>query len=190
MLKSIKNESTVFESKGNIEILSQNKIALFASRNAPNEIIVEAEKIFIELRKKPVAVASGWQAPLEKRLFDQISDRDKANYIYYTAKDIKQISLKKAQQKVHDDGKLLLISPQLKTDRISGKEVDLRDELILSQINKILFLYIQPGGRLEKMLRQLSLKKYVLFFLDHPQNRIYLRDDIISVDAQTIVKLI
>ncbi len=176
----------VFQSKGNIELLSQRKLALFASKNAPQEIYTGAEALFSILQDMPLSLAGGWQAPLEKYLFNKADPMKPANFIHYLAKDINRFRPSSLEQRLLEENKLLVLSPEIKSGRASHSLVKKRDALLFLQIDSILFLYIDTGGRLEGYLRQLSERKHRLYILNHPLNLAYFGEDILTVDEENV----
>lgn len=183
-------EKTVkFESKGNIELLSQRNVALFASVKTPKEIYYEAQLLVEKMVERNFCLAGGWQAPLEKEILNDQLKKGKANIIFYTAKDIKYIKMKEPLQPMLEKEKLLILSPESKKKRVSKADIDLRDMLILDQIKHILFLYIDPGGRLETYYNYLVHNKISFSVLDHDCNRRWLTSDCSHVNSETIETL-
>lgn len=181
----------IFETIGNVELLSQNKIALFASKTAPGELEVQAVKLLKILADIPVCFASGWQAPLEKKLFHSITrQNNKVNIIHYLAKDINTFKPNAQQESLLQGNRLLVIAPQFKQNRPSRKQVNRRDELLFEQVKKILFLSVTQGGRLEKYLPELSRRAYQLFILDHPLNQNFFADDITPLNEDNAELLV
>ena len=148
-----------FESKGNVELLSQKTLAIFSSKNTPQDIYTSAEELFLSLCELPVCLASGWQAPLEKHLLGLTNPAMPANIIYYSAKDISELNIVKLAE-LEKENKLLYISAQSRKNRISKEDVDKRDELLLSYVNGALFFFIEPMGRLEKYFDFLCLEDF------------------------------
>jgi hypothetical protein len=136
-----------------------------------------------------LTLAGGWQAPAEKKMFKMAETDDKANYIYYFAKNLNDANFTKKEEQLIDADKLLIIAPNLKEKRITKSLVTARDELLFKQNNKILFFYISEGGRLEGYLNQLDTKKYQLYLLDHPLNRHRFSKDIIALNHDNIAML-
>ncbi len=179
-------KADIFITRGNIEILNQRKIAIFSSKLTPKELYTSIESIFQKLRNQNIAIASGWQAPLEKNLFKKIDHGDKANYIYYLAKDLNQKKFDKMEDDLVAQNKLLFLSPNLQKNRITKSLVTERDELLFSQNNKVLFFYISDGGRLEGYFNKLSEQHYQIYILDHPLNQRFFTKDVIPVDEENI----
>jgi len=163
-----------FESKGNIELLSQTTLAVFASKNSPQEIYQPAQEIFLSLCKLPISLSGGWQAPLEKQLLNFTYPEMTASVLYYSAKDLGQVNQNNKMKILDIAGKLLLISAESKTNRASQNDVDKRDELLFKQVDKVLFLYIESDGRLEKYYNRLAEKDFPVFILDHELNQRYI----------------
>lgn len=176
------SHATVFETLGNVELLSQTKVALFASKTAPAELCGQAREVFRTLLRMPITLAGGWQAPLEKSLFNMVEDRFNANVIYYLGRNINEFKPSAVQQLLITENKLLVIAPVLRAKRTSQYAIRKRDALIFSQVKKILFLYIQKGGQLEKYYRQLSALNYQLYLLDHQLNQSFNDEDLVFVN--------
>ncbi|HGY57162.1 MAG TPA: hypothetical protein ENK44_15750 [Caldithrix abyssi] len=178
-----------FQSTGNIELLSQRKMALFASKNTPSELYNDALSLFHALQDMPISLAGGWQAPLERHLFNRADPLKPANYLYYLAKDINGYRPSETERHLLEEKKLLVLSPEIKSKRPSQSFVKRRDDLLFSQIDSILFLYISPGGRLDTYLLQLSSRKNKLYILNHPLNQPYFGEDILAMDAENAGEL-
>jgi hypothetical protein len=176
----------IFMTRGNIEILNQKKVALFTSRDTPQDLFPHIEALFNILRKMGAAVAGGWQAPFEKKMYKDIRPTDKSNYIYYLAKDINQLRLSQSEENLVNNAKLLFVAPNFKGKRISKSLVTARDELLFAQNNKILFFYISRGGRLEEYYKQLNPQVFQIYILDHPVNRHFFANDVTAVNEDNI----
>ena len=175
-----------FETRGNIELLSQKPIAVFASQNTPNEIFRDAESLFEKLCDLPVSIAGGWQAPLEKKLLQKTNKRMKANIIFYSARDISKIKMTKHLADLDNENKLLVISAQSRQSRPSKTDVDKRDNLMFSQVAAILFFYIAEGGRLEKYFNDLISAKFPVYLFEHELNSPFLTSDCMPINEDNL----
>ncbi|MCB0282558.1 MAG: hypothetical protein KDF60_08255 [Calditrichaeota bacterium] len=162
-----------FETRGNIELLSQKPIALFASKETPKDLYPDAEIFFEKLCRLPVSLAGGWQAPLEKKLLHKTNTKIKANVIYYSARDIGKIKISEHLSNLNDNDKLLIVSAQSRQTRPSQNDIDKRDKLMFTQVHSVLFLYINEGGRLEKYFNDLLSSQFTVYIFDHPLNQKY-----------------
>lgn len=179
-----------FESRGNIELLSQKIVAIFSSINTPQEIYGDAEKLFEKLKNRQLSIAGGWQAALEKKLLNTTDSKMLANIIYYTAKDLSQIKMIKKLKLLEDEKKLLLISAQSRQKRASKNDVDKRDKLLFEQVSHVLFLYIHPGGRLENYFNLLQESNFPISVLQHPLNKRFLVSGCPAIQEENLDELI
>jgi len=181
----------VFETIGNVELLSQNKVAIFSSKDVSLEITSQATSLIKSISSLSIAIAGGWQAPLEKKVFSfYTKQKSPINLIYYLAKNINLFKASVLQKNLIQRDRLLVIAPQFKEKRPTHKNISMRDELLFSQINKILFLSISPGGRLENYLSKLSSKKYQLYIMEHPENEAYYAEDIVALNQNNMEMLL
>lgn len=178
-----------FESRGNVEILSQKILAVFSSINTPEEIYQPAEEIFKKLCDLPISLAGGWQAPLEKQLLDLTSSEMAANIIYYSAKNISRLRMPELKG-FEETNKILYISARSRKDRISKEDVDKRDELLFSQVGAVLFLFIAPKGRLEHYFDFLILQDFPVYMLEHKFNKAFINAGAISLNSENAKDLI
>ncbi len=177
----------VFETLGNIELLSQNRTAIFASKETPAELYGPVQKLFESLTQLPLALAGGWQAPLEKKLLRQISHGSNGcNIIHYLARNINNLKLNSRQSQLMNDNRLLLISPGIEDARPSRRQVNNRDELMFSQIDKVLFLFLSAGGRLEEYFNRMISLSYQVFLFDHPLNKEYFDSSVVLLNEDNI----
>ncbi len=176
----------IFHSLGNIELLSQKKLALFSSKETPEPIFQSALELFTALQQQKICLAGGWQSPLEKWLFSHFTPEQNANCIYYLARDVNQFPLSPIHRQLLDHEKLLFIAPPTSSARPSKHLVQKRDALIFSQCRHICFLYINPGGRLQHYLDALVTSNHLIYILDHPLNRPFLTSDFVPLNALNI----
>jgi len=184
-------EKQVFETRGNMEIFSQKKLALFASRQAPQQVWSAVEAVFKTLLELPLSLAGGWQAPLERHLLNlpQVG-AGKANFIFYLARNLNEYESGGNIRRLLEADKLLFIAPETTQKRPSRRLIDRRDKLLFSQINRILFLYIHPGGRLEAYFNLLLQKKYHLYVLDHPANAAFQTEGVVGLNTDNVRQFI
>ena len=178
-----------FESKGNIELLSQTTLAIFASKNTPSEIFQQAREIFLQLCSLPLSLCGGWQAALEKELLSLTHPQMAADILLYSAKDLAKINLNETLKNLDMFGKLLLLSAESRSDRVSKNDVDKRDDLLFKHMDKVLFMFIESGGRLEKYYNQLVKKNFPVFILDHPLNKNFISPGTVALNKENIIDL-
>lgn len=178
-------DKQVFETLGNVELLSQNRAAILASQQAPAEIFKPARALADSIAKLPLAAAGGWQSPLEKEILHQISHvKNQCNIIHYLARNINNLKLNKRQNPLMNSNKLLLISPEIQDTRPSRRQINNRDELMFSQIDKVLFLFISAGGRLEEYFNRMISSSYKVFLFDHPLNKRFFDSNVVLLNEE------
>jgi len=181
----MKAEKQMFETLGNVELLSQNRAAVLASQKTPAELYGPAQKLADSIIKLPFSAAGGWQSPLEKKILARISRVNSGcNIIHYLAKNINSLKLNDRQRQLLDDNRLLLISPGIQEQRPSRRQINNRDELMFSQTDKILFMFISPGGRLEEYFNRMISLSYQVFLLEHPLNKQFFDSSIVLLNEE------
>ncbi len=172
----------IFETRGNVELLSANRFALFASQSTTNDLIHHSKEVFSALKQSPFCAVGGWQAKAEKQILSFLNKKTNAAIIHYLAKDLNRFIPNASQQNYLEENRLLFVAPPLNRPRPSRKEITLRDQLLFSQTRKIFFLYVRPGGRLETYLKFLNVNDYTLFILDHPKNKPFFDSGLIKIN--------
>lgn len=180
----------IFTSRGNIELLSQNKTAVFVSRQIPDSMFEDIRIFFNALMQLPIGLAGGWQSPAEKRLYKTLSPSMTANVIHYFARDINQMALTPLQQSLLDEQKLLMVAPETNRNRANKALIKKRDELIFSQNKKICFLYIRQGGLLEEYFNRLHQSGYFIYLFDHKENEPFKTENVVLLHPDNLEMLI
>ncbi len=181
------DKKLIFETIGNIELLSHNRVAIFCSKSFPADAEEEAMDLVAGLSQLPLVFTGGWQAPFEKQICRRLKRLNNSiQLIHYLAKDINTHKLNSNEQKQIDENRLLLVAPELPYGRANARQVSFRDHLIFEQNKKILFFGLASGGRLEGYLNKLSAAQYQLFILDHPINQEWYGEDLIPVSRDNL----
>lgn len=177
---------TPFYKNGNEALLTQSPIAVFCSREIPLSIYHTANETFSELLKLPVTVAGGWQSALEKRVLKNYGSESKADIIYFLAKGINKFSVPKYLSPLMDSDRLLVVSPFLDEKRIEKRFVAARDELVLSLIQRFLFLYINPEGSIKNIFTRCISEGRQVYMLEHQANSAYFCDGVMPVNRNNM----
>lgn len=181
------DKKLVFETIGNIELLSHKRIAVFCSQSFPQVAEQAALDLIESLSHIPLVLAGGWQAPFEKKIYKKLSRvNSSVHFIHYLAKDINSYQLNPEEQNLVNENRLLLIAPRLNFSRADAKQVSMRDRLLFEQNNKILFLGLSAGGRLEGYIADLSSANYQLYILDHPLNEKWFAEDLLPLNPENV----
>ena len=75
-------------------------------------------------------------------------------------------------------------------ERIDQRKVKKRDDLMMDQIDRFLFLNIKEGGNLEELFFQcLNLEKEV-FLLNHPINQKWINPEVVTLSEDDLMMLL
>ncbi|MEE9167717.1 MAG: hypothetical protein V3U24_09715 [Candidatus Neomarinimicrobiota bacterium] len=175
---------------GNTDLLDDNPIAIYGSRDIPISVHNSVLSLVNPLMESPVTLAGGWQSKLEKALLKARRPGSPSNIIYVLAKGIHSFRVSKSLRGDLDRGKVLIISPWMSDNRIDEKKVTKRDDFILNQMGRFLFLHIREGGNLEELFfRCLELGKEV-FLLDDLTNETWANPEVVSISGKDLTPLI
>jgi len=175
-----------FITRGNAELLCQKKLAVFASNAVHNLNYLEIVQLFNSLKQQNIALAGGWHSFIEKVLFMTAEKRDSANYLYYVAKDLNNYRFNAQQQQLIEAKKLLMIGRDSTQKRISRNSSRWRNELIFSQMDAVLFIYIRPEGKLHACFERLLEIGMRVLVLDIPENKPFLVSGVAVVNRDNV----
>lgn len=175
---------------GNEQLLQNNPIAIYCSREIPLSIYQPALELVQALLARPVTLAGGWLSALEKAALKSRTHEAPSNIIFFLAKGINDFMIPADLRGDLDAGRALFISPFLKGKRIDRKMVARRDELILSHINRYLFLNINEGGNLDKLFDRCLQMKKDIFLLDHFSNHGWVVGDTKLISTNNLGELV
>lgn len=177
-------------SVGNEDLLNRNPIAIYCSRNTNPSLHEPTLELLQQLMSQPVTLAGGWQSPLEKEALALRKAGSDSNLIYFLAKGIQNFKLPPFLRSDVDKGKVLFVSRWMNEARIDREKVGKRDDLMLSKIDRFLFLNIEEGGNLEDIFfRCLSQEKEVFLF-DHPVNQNWMNPEVDPVSSDNLASLV
>lgn len=181
----------IFTTRGNIALLSQNKVAVFVSRKTPETMEADIFDFFDKLRSLPIGLCGGWHSPFEKKLLQRMEVKQAANVLHYFAKDLNHVKLSPLQEQLLAMDKLLMIAPETHSRRANEKLVEKRDRLLLGQNKKICFLHIASGGRLERYFNRLLTEKgRSVFLLEHALNEGFYCENVSLLNSDNVKELL
>ena len=175
---------------GNEQLLQENPIAIYCSREIPLSVYPPALELVQSLMSQPLTLAGGWQSSVEKEALRTREPASESNIIYFLAKGIQNFKISKSLRLDLDRGKVLIATLWMHKERIDNQKVKKRDELILSKLDRFLFLNISERGNLEELFyRCLSLDKEI-FILDHFSNHKWFNPEVTPISEQDISALL
>ncbi len=172
-----------FHTRGNIELLSQNFVAVYGSRQAPPVMNDDTRLLAETMARKEMTVAGGWQSSLEKHFLRAFTKTGRGFVLSYAAKPLDAVLPKHGLRGMMERGRLLQVAPDVSLGRATRKTVALRDALMLDQCHAVLFLFIAPGGRLAELFDYLAGRRFPLFVLEHHLNGAWLQQGALPVPA-------
>ena len=152
--KTLVYNTEIFYS-GNIDLLRQKKIGIFASRDAPQSIIIPAEKFVFAISKLPYVFISGWHSPFEKKILEKLLVLEK-EIIFFTSLGIKNLRMDNHLIKTWRNGRLLIISFFECNPKMTSLNALRRNEMISDISEQNLFLYVNSNGNLRNLIPRLT----------------------------------
>ncbi|KQC11183.1 MAG: hypothetical protein APR54_02910 [Candidatus Cloacimonas sp. SDB] len=156
---------------GNILLFQEPGLAVFCSRTIPMDLFLPALDLLKLIMEKEVTVISGWHSNVEKKLLESRSPNSLSNIVLFLAKGIENYKLPDHLIEDFRNNKILVASFWENVVRISKQNAVIRNKAIIQKADKILFLYIESNGNLEKIFDLSITMKKKVFMLDHPSNK-------------------
>ncbi len=178
-----------FKIYGNNQLLSQPKLAIHASRDTPEHLFHRSETIFKLLLEMDLAIGSGWHSPLEKQLLELFTPDARAALLIFIAKKFEHYRLPVQLKPSYDHDKIAIVEPAVEQNRISQITVRLRDKIIDDLIDRHLFLYIHPGGKLAKRFQEMQEQHKIIYVMDYPENREFIKPGVRLIDCETAMNI-
>ena len=136
---------------GPVELLANQKTALFCSARTPGEAILRAYDMARRLRDEGATVISGFHSPIEKECLKTLL-RGKQPIIICPARAIERMHIPTECRPAFDSGRILFLSPFIeKPKRIDRQSALYRNEVVAALADTIYLAHIEPGGDLERI---------------------------------------
>lgn len=140
---------------GNIRLLDLQKTAFLCSRQVPASVVLKCYDWAIEQREKGNCVISGFHSQIEKDVLHYLL-KGKQPIIVALARGLKE-KVEPEFLKPLEQGRLLIITPFDKSvKRVSSKNAQTRNQLMITLADQITIGYASPGGQLEELLQKTS----------------------------------
>ena len=156
---------------GNLTILAQRLLALFCSVKCPGNAILKTYDLARALRDAGVPVIGGFHTPMEKECLDLLL-RGSQPIVVCPARSIEGMRLPQAIKAGVQAGRILLVSRfGAKHRRATAELADQRNRLVAALASEVFVPYAAPGGRTEKLCREIVAKHKPLLTVACPENR-------------------
>ncbi|NJL02480.1 MAG: hypothetical protein HC910_18690 [Spirulinaceae cyanobacterium SM2_1_0] len=132
---------------GNLSLLQTSTIALFCSKQCPDDLILKTYDLVQALRAAGVPVISGFHSPIEQDCLKILLQGTQA-IIHCPARSIHNLRFSPAQKQAVGEGRLLLISPfKASYSRATAKLAEKRNAMIGAIAHTILIAYAAPNSK-------------------------------------------
>jgi predicted Rossmann fold nucleotide-binding protein DprA/Smf involved in DNA uptake len=173
---------------GNLELLSQNAIALFCSTKCPGDLILKTYDLAQALREANITVTSGFHTPLEQDCL-KILLRGTQPIIHCPARSLHKIHLPPEQKQAIGENRLLLISPfnasyPRTTSELAGK----RNEMIGAIAHTLFIAYAAPNSKTLTFAQRLIAAEKSVITLDSSINPLLQAQGIVGLGIDAIVQ--
>lgn len=155
---------------GNLDILQTHKVALFCSVRCPGRLILQAYDVALELRAAGRTVVGGFHTPMEKECLALLL-RGTQPVVVCPARSIKGMRTPREYEAPLAEGRLLLLSPfEEGRRRVTAGAAEERNRFVAALADEVLVAYAEPGGRTERLCREVLGRGKPLWTLDAPEN--------------------
>ncbi len=175
---------------GNPSLINKNPIALFCSREIDLAVYYDALDFINEIMGLPIAVAGGWQSTLEKQALKSRTTKMPSGIVYFLAKGINCFTVPKYLKYDFDKNNLLVLSNWKDAKRIDKKKVEKRDLIIVQTVQRFLFININEGGNLNRLLNNCLQQNKQVYILDHFTNAKWFNNNIQPISVNNLGSLI
>ena len=156
--------------RGDRAILERPLLALFCSIRCPGDIILKAFDTARALRDGGVAVVGGFHSPMEKECLD-ILLRGSQPVVVCVSRDLAKMRVPEKWRKPLAEGRLLLVSQEAgKIRRLTAELAERRNRFITALADRVLVAYAEPGGKTERLCRELLAEGKPVFVLPSEAN--------------------
>lgn len=145
---------------GNADLLHRHKTAFLCSRKISASAVLKCYDWAIAQREKGNCVISGFHSQLEKDVLHYLL-KGTQPIIIAQARGMKQ-KIEPQFQKPFDEGRLLIVTPFTKeVKRVTEETAAIRNKLMMELADEVILGHIAPGGKLQKLVNELSEVKKV-----------------------------
>ena len=154
---------------GETRLLHAGLTALFCSVRVSPELVLPTYDLARGLRDAGVAVAGGFQSPMERECLDLML-RGRLPVVLAPARDIGRIRLAPPLRDALDRRRLLVVSAFPGVRRPTEALATRRNRLVAALAERVVVAYASPGGRLFRLAQEALAWGKPVFCLAHPSN--------------------
>lgn len=151
---------------GDLNILRQKLVGLFCSVKCPGNAILKTYDLARALRDAGVPVIGGFHTPMEKECLDLLL-RGTQPIVICPARGLEGMRLPQAIQAGVQGGRIVVLSPfGAKHRRATAELANERNRFVAALANQVFVAYAAPGGKTEKLCREVVAKGKPLLTVD------------------------
>jgi len=155
---------------GNIEILKQSLLGLFASVKCPASLILKAHDLAQKLVEDCTPVISGFHSPVEKEMLS-VLQRGSGSIVICPARGLEEMRIPARYHHLFEKGRLLLLSAfPSSIKRPKENFTQERNRIVGTLAERIMIIYANPGGKIEALCRDFLKWNKPVFALPGNQN--------------------
>lgn len=133
---------------GNLDLLRNKSVALFASVKCPGNLIVQTYDLAQNLRQRGITVIGGFHSPMEQETL-AILLRGTPGVILCPARNI-GAKIARAYATPLAQGRLLILSPFAET-RITAETSIARNRFVAALADAVFIAYAEPNGKIARL---------------------------------------
>jgi predicted Rossmann fold nucleotide-binding protein DprA/Smf involved in DNA uptake len=173
---------------GNLELLTQNAIALFCSNQCPGDLILKTYDLAQALRDTKIPVISGFHTSIEQDCL-KILLRGTQPIIYCPARSLHKMRLSPEQKQAIGENRLLLISPfSASYSRATAELAGKRNEMIAAIAHTLFIAYAAPNSKTLAFAQSLVEAGKLVITLSSSSNAVLQGQGIAGLDIDAIVQ--
>jgi predicted Rossmann fold nucleotide-binding protein DprA/Smf involved in DNA uptake len=173
---------------GDPHLLSQPLLGLLCSTRCPGQVILRTYDLARSLRDAGVPVVSGFQSPMEKECLELLL-RGKQPVVICPARSIDCMRVPASWRVGIDAKRVLVISPFSKVRRrVTADLAEERNHLVSVLASAVVLLHATPGGRLDRLCKQLIAKNVTVWTLDLADNSAMIQAGARPATAEALIE--
>lgn len=155
---------------GNIDILKQSLLGLFASVKCPASLILKAHDFAQKLVEDCTPVICGFHSPVEKVMLSVLL-RGSGSIVICPARGLDEMRIPAGYQLLIEKGQMLYLSAfPSSIKRPKENFTQERNRIVGALAERIMIIYANPGGKIEALCRDLLSRNKTVFALPGKQN--------------------
>jgi len=131
--------------------------------------------------KIPITLISGWQSSIERKALRMHTAEMPSNIIYFLARGIDHFKIPDYLQEDYAKQKLAVVSLWKSEKTIDRYKAKMRNNYLLKNMSRFLFLYINITGQLAQLFKEAINQQKKVFIFDHFSNSQWITKNVIPV---------